>query len=249
MKPSINNMLSSLSDTLAHRLTHIDEMMRSGPSSTLISKYLDIANRLEEVRLLTESLLSNSQPPMPPPEMVPRPIKSVEQATLVASILGGDPGVCANTQQLRATAFDDFSRGFGVDPGDMDYPPAKKRKRSLCPHGKRRSECKDCVGACEHGNLTRRCKACKLASEQAKAEDDAEAGAKAETGAKAEADPKADPEADFGTDQSPPAPQTPRKELGNLIDRLSRKCENNTASGLARALDSLKNAQNAQNID
>jgi hypothetical protein len=204
--------------------------MITNTSFKFTSRYLDIANRVEEARALAESLLSGApqsegvyrveqRPTMPVPQYQPPQQPYQKQAEMFSSmgdapaLFGGGLAVATDTQQNRALAFDDFSRRYGVDDVDLDAPPAKKRKR--CEHGRRRSECKQCVGSCEHGHLARRCKACKLASEEVKSD-------------KVQAD---------GYQTAPP---TPPESFGDLMARLTQKNQgNNKTSGLARALDTL----------
>jgi hypothetical protein len=252
-------MFSSFSKTLAATAPQMDQMMFDNPSPEVTSRCLAIANKLEEARSLAQQLLSGSQQPRIPQAQQPRLAQAqqpqaqhqhanpanppMEPLKTQSQLLFKGIPLCSDTQRMRTMEFDDFSRRFGVNP-DNQEPSTKKRKRSLCEHGKRRSECKECVGSCEHGYLARRCKACKRASEEAEAD--------AMAGAEAEDDAEDDEDDDDNIEESPVAPETPRKPLSNLIDRLSRKCGNDSMSGLARALDSLKNTQNAtdvQNVD
>ena len=52
-------------------------------------------------------------------------------------------------------------KGRGED-GAAGADTANKRPRSLCPHQRRRSDCKECGGAgiCPHQRIRSRCKVC-----------------------------------------------------------------------------------------
>ena len=47
--------------------------------------------------------------------------------------------------------------------GDAAAGGAAKRQRSVCPHSRKRSTCKECGGAsiCQHQRIRRRCKECR----------------------------------------------------------------------------------------
>ena len=86
---------------------------------------------------------------------------------------------------VRSKVADDDSEGESVTQGDATRKGAKRKRAkstpcehgvkyrsnckvcSACPHGKRRSRCKECGGGsiCEHGRRRSQCKECRAANQ------------------------------------------------------------------------------------